>query len=36
MEGQEKGAASGQVKVPVVIWGEVDRAWLEGRVMYDI
>ncbi|KAI5998366.1 GH3 auxin-responsive promoter-domain-containing protein [Pisolithus orientalis] len=26
-----KGAASGQVKVPVVIWGEADRAWLEGR-----
>ncbi|KAI6141108.1 GH3 auxin-responsive promoter [Pisolithus tinctorius] len=31
-----KGAASGQVKVPVVIWGEADRAWLEERVMYDI
>ncbi|KAI6096841.1 GH3 auxin-responsive promoter [Pisolithus sp. B1] len=31
-----KGAASGQVKVPVVIWGNADRAWLEERVMYDI
>ncbi|KAI6141111.1 GH3 auxin-responsive promoter [Pisolithus tinctorius] len=31
-----KGTASGQVKVPVVIWGEADRAWLEERVMYDI
>ncbi|KAI6106200.1 GH3 auxin-responsive promoter [Pisolithus croceorrhizus] len=31
-----KGAASGQVKVPVVIWGDTDRAWLEERVMYDI
>ncbi|KAI5985505.1 GH3 auxin-responsive promoter [Pisolithus albus] len=30
------GAASGQVKVPVVIWRDADRAWLEERVMYDI
>ncbi|KAI6011140.1 GH3 auxin-responsive promoter [Pisolithus marmoratus] len=31
-----KRAASGQVKVPVVVWGETDCAWLEEHVMYDI
>ncbi|KAI6141047.1 hypothetical protein BKA82DRAFT_4206176 [Pisolithus tinctorius] len=31
-----KGGASGQVKVPVVIWNEADRTWLEEHVMYDI
>ncbi|KAI6044140.1 GH3 auxin-responsive promoter [Pisolithus marmoratus] len=31
-----KRAASGQVKVPVVVWGETDCAWLEDHVMYDI
>ncbi|KAI5998394.1 GH3 auxin-responsive promoter [Pisolithus orientalis] len=31
-----KGGASGQVKVPVVIWSEADRTWLEEHVMYDI
>ncbi|KAI6033477.1 GH3 auxin-responsive promoter [Pisolithus microcarpus] len=31
-----KGGASGQIKVPIVIWSETDRAWLEARVAYDI
>ncbi|KAI5985503.1 GH3 auxin-responsive promoter-domain-containing protein [Pisolithus albus] len=31
-----KGGASGQVKVPIVIWSETDREWLEARVAYDI
>ncbi|KAI6042179.1 GH3 auxin-responsive promoter [Pisolithus marmoratus] len=31
-----KGAASGQVKVPVMVLGETDCAWLEERIMYDI
>ncbi|KAI6094510.1 GH3 auxin-responsive promoter [Pisolithus sp. B1] len=28
--------AAGQVKVPIVVWDEVNRAWLEERVMCDI
>ncbi|KAI6003454.1 GH3 auxin-responsive promoter [Pisolithus orientalis] len=28
--------AAGQVKVPIVVWDEVNRAWLEERVMRDI
>ncbi|KAI6096843.1 GH3 auxin-responsive promoter [Pisolithus sp. B1] len=31
-----KGGASGQVKVPIVMWGETDRAWLEARVVYEV
>ncbi|KIN95484.1 hypothetical protein M404DRAFT_34112 [Pisolithus tinctorius Marx 270] len=36
MEGQDDGGALWQVKVPVIIWGESGRAWLEERVMFDI
>ncbi|KIO12049.1 hypothetical protein M404DRAFT_962542 [Pisolithus tinctorius Marx 270] len=28
--------AAGQVKVPIVVWDDVNRAWLEERVMRDI
>ncbi|KIK16197.1 hypothetical protein PISMIDRAFT_686591 [Pisolithus microcarpus 441] len=30
------GAAVGRVKVPVVVWDEGSRVWLEGRVVCDV
>ncbi|KAI6141432.1 hypothetical protein BKA82DRAFT_4202394, partial [Pisolithus tinctorius] len=28
--------AAGQVKVPIVVWDDINRAWLEEQVMHDI
>ncbi|KAI6151501.1 GH3 auxin-responsive promoter-domain-containing protein, partial [Pisolithus tinctorius] len=36
VEDQDEQHRCGQVKVPIVVWDDVNRAWLEERVMRDI